>query len=325
MPQRINRGAEVRVVVDARSDALSGLAPLFRVRPELQYLCRFGDQWASPHPLEHDAWAPFHVVIGGTCVLHLTGPGRSIPLRTGDVAVLPRGSAHVMHAATTPPTASGPFGIQGRSNGTILVKSNMDGEPDAQILCGRLKFDHAGQNLVLSALPEAIVVAAADRAEALHLRRLIALVKEELESARPGAAAIAHDLASALLIMVVRTHIETERASDSVLALLGHPQAGRAVAAMLNEPGRAWTLDVLADSANASRASLVRIFRKTAQVAPLAFLSELRLELARRKLSGSARSLAEIASEVGYQSESAFSRAFHQRYGVRPGGVRTAN
>ena len=170
-----------------------------------------------------------------------------------------------------------------------------------------------------------IVVAAASRVEAPHLQRLIALVKEELDAARPGAAAIACDLASALLVMVVRIHIETEQASDSVLALLGHPQASRVVMAMLNEPGRNWTLDKLASLANASRAGLVRIFQKTARVPPLAFLSELRLELARRKLAGSGQSLAEVAAEVGYKSESAFSRAFYQRYGRRPGRGRIAH
>jgi AraC family transcriptional activator of mtrCDE len=39
----------------ARSvDTLSGLAPLLRVRPQLQQLCRFGAQWASDHPPESD-------------------------------------------------------------------------------------------------------------------------------------------------------------------------------------------------------------------------------------------------------------------------------
>ena len=69
-------------------------------------------------------------------------------------------------------------------------------------------------------------------------------------------------LASALLVMVVRAHLERERAFDGVLALLGHAQAGRAVAVMLEEPGRAWSLDELAGLAHTSRASLVRIFRK---------------------------------------------------------------
>jgi hypothetical protein len=34
----------------------SGLAPLLRVRPELQQLCRFGAQWVSDHAAELDRW-----------------------------------------------------------------------------------------------------------------------------------------------------------------------------------------------------------------------------------------------------------------------------
>jgi AraC family transcriptional activator of mtrCDE len=40
-------------------DALSGLAPLLRMRPEIQLLCRFGAQWVSDHAAESDRWAPF--------------------------------------------------------------------------------------------------------------------------------------------------------------------------------------------------------------------------------------------------------------------------
>jgi AraC family transcriptional regulator, activator of mtrCDE len=46
---------------------------------------------------------------------------------------------------------------------------------------------------------------------------------------------------------------------------------------MLMAPARAGTLDALAAEAWVSRATLVRIFRKAACLAPLAFLSELRL------------------------------------------------
>ena len=155
--------------------------------------------------------------------------------------------------------------------------------------------------------------------------QLVTLIKEELDAARPGAAAVAADLASALLVMVVRNHLERERTSDGTLRLLGHPQAGRAVAAMLAEPGRAWSLDELAGRANASRASLVRMFRRMAEMAPLAFLAELRLQLARRELSNTTLPLAEIAAGIGYQSESAFSRAFHRCFGMRLGEPRASS
>ena len=122
--------------------------------------------------------------------------------------------------------------------------------------------------------------------------------------------------------MVVRIHLGREGCSSGLLGLLAHQQAGRAVAAMLDDLANGWTLDELAARANASRASLVRMFQRIAQLAPLAFLAELRLELARRKLSATALSVAAIADEVGYKSESAFSRAFYRRFGVRPGDAR---
>jgi AraC family transcriptional activator of mtrCDE len=91
---------------------------------------------------------------------------------------------------------------------------------------------------------------------------------------------------------------------------------------MLGSPSRAWTLDELASYASASRASLVRMFQKTVRMAPVEFLAELRLSLARRRLSATTLSLAQIAAEIGYRSESSFSRAFRRRFGVTPGETR---
>jgi len=311
------------MVDDAPFDALSGLAPLLRVRPELQVLCRFGAQWASAHVAERVGWAPFHIAARGGCVIDLVGKD-TIALAAGDVAVLPHGDRHVVRGPTTPGGAAGPFGITARATSAIPIKTNLAAEtpPETELICGRLRFEQAHDNLVLSALPDAIVVRSADGPEAARLRQLITAIQDELAADRAGAAVIATDLASALFVMVVRAHLDRGQAASGLLGLLGHRQAARAAGAMLEDPGRAWTLDELAARANASRASLVRMFQKIAQRAPLEFLAELRLELAQRKLAATDLSLAEIASEIGYQSESAFSRAFQRRFGMRPGEAR---
>jgi AraC family transcriptional regulator, activator of mtrCDE len=57
-------------------------------------------------------------------------------------------------------------------------------------------------------------------------------------------------------------------------------------------------------------------------VAPLAFLTDLTLGLARHRLAGGAASMDHIAAQAGYQSQAAFGRAFLQKYGVRPGKLR---
>ena len=305
-------------------DVLSSLAPLLRVGPEVQQLCRFGAQWATDHVAETCRCAPFHFVTQGDCVIELGGIEHSIHLSAGDVAVLPHGGRHTVRGSTTPTGAHGAFGINSRLLGAVELKSNIDGEPETKLICGRLRFEIAPDNLVLAALPDAIVVSTgAGGPLASRLRMLMSAIQEELESAQAGAKAIATDLASALFVMIMRVHLDREGYSSGLLGLLAHQQAGRAVAAMLDDPARSWTLDDLAARANASRASLVRMFQRTAQLTPLAFLTELRLELARRKLSATDLPVAAIADQVGYGSESTFSRAFHRRFGLRPGEART--
>jgi AraC family transcriptional regulator, activator of mtrCDE len=306
-------------------DTLSGLAPLLRVRPQLQQLCRFGAQWAADHPPEPDRWAPFHFLVKGSCVIELRDRGRMVALSAGDIAVLPHGSPHAVRGPTTPAGARGPFGIRKRPLGAIELETNVEGDGETELICGRLCFEVARENLVLAALPEIIVTSTGDDdIGGARLRMLMSAIHEELQGVHAGAEAIATDLASALFVMVVRIQLGRDGRGGCLSGTLAHPQIGRAVAAMLDDPARDWTLDELAACAHASRASFVRMFRKSAQRSPLAFLAELRLELAQRKLSASTLPVARIAGEVGYRSESAFSRAFHRRFGLRPGEVRTA-
>jgi|SRR5579859_582834 len=302
-------------------DALSGLAPLLRVRPELESLCRFGAQWASPHEAIDAGWAPFHLVASGSCVLELAGTA-PVLLEAGDVAVLPHGGAHTVRGVSTPAGTHATANLLARHNAAILVKSNLEGAAETELVCGRLRFEQAHENLIFATLPAIVVVRTRQGADAARLRQLMMTIRDELDAARPGAGAIAADLASALLVMILRAHFDREPAGEGLLGLLTLRQTARAVGAMLETPDRAWTLDELAHHAGASRATLVRCFQKTAGMAPLAFLAELRLGLARRKLLAGTESLAAIAAEVGYQSESAFSRAFQRRYGMRPGEVR---
>jgi hypothetical protein len=49
-------GTRVRMTKTSTYDALSSLAPLLRVRPELEDLCRFGGDWESSHDVAQLGW-----------------------------------------------------------------------------------------------------------------------------------------------------------------------------------------------------------------------------------------------------------------------------
>jgi AraC family transcriptional activator of mtrCDE len=267
------------------------------VRPELSSISRPGPRWLKADETSVVGSATFHVVLSGACAIDLTAARSTIVLQTGDVAMLPRGADHRIADAADPSVPT-------------------------QILSGRLMFETSYHDLVLSALPEVIVMAASDGPEAARMCQLMQTVACELIRPRQGASAIADELATAFLAMVVRAHLERQRSASGLLSILAHRQASRALAAMLDDLSRTWSLDELASCAHTSRASLVRMFRKQVKLAPLEFLLGLRMEVARRKLATTRATMGEIAAAIGYQSESAFSRAFRRRFGIPPGEAR---
>jgi AraC family transcriptional activator of mtrCDE len=280
---------------------LSALAHLLHVQ-EVRYEQHRGTQWVADHEADFGG-VPFQIVTHGACAIDLIELRHSVRLEAGDVAMLPHGNRHTVRGQPT--ATDGPRDLE------------------TQLIGGRFALEQPRENFVLAALPDLIVVRAAENADAVRLHRLIAAIGDELDAGRAGARAIANDLASALFMMIVRIHLDSERAVDGLLHILGHGRAARAVQAMLGSPSRAWTLDELASHASASRASLVRMFQKSVRMAPLEFLAELRLSLARRRLAATNLSLAQIAAEIGYRSESSFSRAFRRRFGMPPGEART--
>ena len=295
-------------------DALSGLAPLLRVRPELDDFCRFGGAWASSQRAEPAGWAYFHIVIKGSVQLDRVGFG---PLRldAGDILLLPHGDAHTVRAPGAAGHGAAPVAAQYRNS--IRVQASIGVEPDTELICGRLHFEAAPQNLIVAALPDVVVLRVGEGPLAGRFHPIMLGIRDELDGARPGAPAIAKDLASALFVMMLRAHLETSTPAEGLLRLLNQRITAQAVLAMVGDPARAWTLDDLAETSTSSRATLVRAFRKATGMAPLAFLTDLRLGLARHRLGNGAASMDQIAAEVGYQSQAAFPSRWRERQGGR--------
>lgn len=98
----------------------------------------------------------------------------------------------------------------------------------------------------------------------------------------------------------------------------------KALAAITADPARRWTVAALARIAGLSRAPFARRFQRATGTSPLRWLAEHRLRLARKRLVETDVALVEIATEIGYASEFAFSKAFKRRYGIAPGAFRRA-
>ncbi len=82
------------------------------------------------------------------------------------------------------------------------------------------------------------------------------------------------------------------------------------------------TVGTLARRANMSLSTLERTVRRHLKITPKELLQRIRMNRARHLLTTSTLKIGEIALECGYESFSAFSRAFRQTYGSAPGVLR---
>jgi AraC-like DNA-binding protein len=106
------------------------------------------------------------------------------------------------------------------------------------------------------------------------------------------------------------------------LAGVRDAQIERALALLHGEPGRAWTVDELAREVALSRSALAERFAALVGEPPIQYLMRWRLALAARTLRSGNRAIALVAEESGYESESAFNRAFKREFGMPPAAWR---
>ena len=96
------------------------------------------------------------------------------------------------------------------------------------------------------------------------------------------------------------------------------------VARALIADGEAANLDRVARAAGLSKFHLVRLFKAAYGATPMRYAEGLQLDRAAERLRRSATLIDEIAYAAGYDSPSAFGRAFRRRFGAAPSAYRRA-
>lgn len=87
-------------------------------------------------------------------------------------------------------------------------------------------------------------------------------------------------------------------------------KVGQALALLHREPARPGTIAALAGEVGVSRSVLAERFRHYLAETPIGYLTRWRMKLAVQMLRSMSKSVAEVAGDVGYESQPSFNRAF---------------
>lgn len=257
--------------------------------------------------------AIFHVLLSGEAELVRDG-GPPLLLAAGDFVVVPHGDGHVIRTSRdADPLPLRALPVE-RAEGLPCVRAGA-GERRAAVVCGTFRFPGPGRDLLLRAMPP-FLHAPASGEHGAWLDASVRLLGAELSEGRPGAAHFAAKVAELLLLQALRSHALTREAAGWLRAT-ADPCLGPALALVHHQPAGDWTADHLARRVARSRTVFYDRWTRVMGEPPLAYLTRLRMVLARERLRGKA-SVAEVAASVGYGSEAAFSRAFRRHVGTTP-------
>ncbi|MER7209494.1 AraC family transcriptional regulator [Streptosporangium sp. NPDC000239] len=276
-------------------------------------------EWFAPVPS-----AGFHIVLQGTCWL-LPSQGEPIALGPGDVAFLPRGSAHGLADDPSTPASDPPATFTGVRDDRA-DETSAERPPTVVMLCGAYLLDGSGSHPLLNDLPEVIHLPTRVGRHR-ELRAAIELLGVELDNdARPGSDTILLTLLDLLLLYILRAWFEQRRLSSHSAtgwaAALHDPAVAAALRAIHGDPSRQWTVEELGAQARLSRAAFARRFTHLVGQPPLTYLTWWRMTTAARLLRTSDAPVNTIAQQVGYSSQYTFTHAFKRQYGSPPGGYR---
>lgn len=186
----------------------------------------------------------------------------------------------------------------------------------SDFVCATLDFEGGAHHPLARALPAVVVLPVR---EVSGLEHTLALLLAETERLRCGQRLLADRLFEVLLLQLLRWLLDHPERADvpaGLLIGLSHPKLARALTAMHDHPGHAWTLESMASAAGMSRSAFAATFKDQVGEPPAEYLVRWRISIAQRLLR-SGKSLKFVANELGYSANS-LSRAFTQTVGASP-------
>ena len=271
-------------------DRLSGLLERFRVRAHLFHA---GPLCGVTHFDAQEGRGFLHVLRQGEMlVTHRprSGAARKIKVTEPTLLLYPRPLEHQFHNAPS---------------------------EGADFVCATLDFEGGVRHPVVAALPSLVVL---PLRSVDGIEQTLALLFAETERLRCGQRLLADRLFEVLLLQVLRwllDHPDDGGMTEGLIQGLAHPKLARALTAMHERPGAAWSLDSMAHAAGMSRSAFAAEFKLQVGVTPAEYLLNWRVSLAQSMLlAGSSIKLA--SEKLGYASAASFSRAFVQSMGLSP-------
>jgi AraC-like DNA-binding protein len=287
-------------------DALSKILNLLNLDVDIYHNAKICGNWQINE--KHLGQTCFHVVTSDRCRLSIP-PKLTTDLVYGDLIIFPKEIKHSMLPTTRETAKPKIFSFNSES------KLNSTG-----LLCADIRFAHRGSESILNILPEYIIFRYSE-IKGWMQPILELIIYENMKQNSLGQKAKLNKLAELIFLNALGDYISIPQKKGHFMNILSDSSLYPIVSAIVDKPEFNWDLDSMAACGHISRSSLLQKFRKIGNTTPMQFLSWWRLQKSWTLLN-SGTNVDQASYSVGYQSLSAFNKAFKDFFGQTPGSVK---
>jgi len=251
-----------------------------------------------------------HTVVRGRAWLWTGHGGDPLELAPGDLALVRGGPDHfIAHEPGARCVLPGEFRSLSADDAALSTPGG------AVFLCGAYRFaGDIGRGLVTALPPVLSLPASVD--DPIH--RVVTLLSREMLLAEPGKQTVLDRLLDVLVVLGLRAGLTRSETAPPWFRAAADPRLAPALEAVHASAAKPWTVEDLARLCNMSRATFARVFHQALGQAPMQYLTDWRMTLARDLLLAREAPIDEIAAQTGYSTVYAFSTAFRRHHGEPP-------
>ncbi|WP_417685882.1 AraC family transcriptional regulator [Pseudidiomarina gelatinasegens] len=178
-------------------------------------------------------------------------------------------------------------------------------------------------DLFFQLLPRYVIFTSAQQTDTL--KSIIQLIRTEAQLGQPGAKAAIQRLSDVFTLHLLRQMLGSNQLLNGPFAALHDKHLSAVLAALIEHPEHNWSVPDMASRAFLSESAFAERCYRITGLTPKKLLDQVRLHIATTLLQQPNLQLDAIATKLGYQSSTAFSRFFKKYMGVTPSSFRQHN
>jgi AraC-like DNA-binding protein len=298
-------------------DILAEVLDRVRLGGTLLFRFELGHPWSLALPAR--PYALFHYLCRGSATLVLE-QGEELRMTKGDFVVVTQGEPHLIYSdRQTKPLQI--VDLDRAAGQLISVRHGGDAEPLSKMICGYFAMSQPSRGSLMELLPPVLFLQPAADRDWLGL--ILERIASESALERPGQRVALSRLTEVLFVEVLRSWIDSLRPGEGGwLGAMTDPHIGPALQLIHERPDQPWTLRDLGQRVGLGRSAFSARFTKLVGQSMYSYLVARRMAEAAFLLESSDEGIARIATRVGYETATAFSKLFHRHHGVSPGRYR---